>query len=78
MHQDLSIISEMRILLDTIRARLRSCPDTEPEQAIVRLAVTTVVMKVQTSAAFVRVGSALFGPMKSAVPIWLDTLTVLQ
>jgi two-component system sensor histidine kinase RpfC len=42
--QDLSIFSEMRFLLNLVRARLRSCPDTEPEQAIVRLAVTTVVI----------------------------------
>ncbi len=44
MQQSLSIITELGILQKTIRARLRSCPDTEPEQAIVRLVVTTVVI----------------------------------
>ena len=44
MHHNLSILDELKILLGTIRARLRSCPDTEPEQAIVRLVVTSVVI----------------------------------
>ncbi len=44
MQQSLSIISEAVILLKTVRARLRSCPDTESEQAILRLCITALVL----------------------------------
>jgi two-component system sensor histidine kinase RpfC len=42
--QGLSIISEAAILLKTVRARLQSCPNTESEQAILRLGITLVVV----------------------------------
>ncbi|MDX1527952.1 MAG: histidine kinase dimerization/phospho-acceptor domain-containing protein, partial [Gammaproteobacteria bacterium] len=44
MQQSLSIISEAAILLKTVHARLKRCPDTESEQAILRLCITAIVV----------------------------------
>ncbi len=44
MQQSLSIISEAAILLKTVRARLKRCPDTESEQAILRLCISGIVV----------------------------------
>ncbi len=44
MQQSLSIISEAAILFKTVRARLKRCPDTESEQAILRLCITAIVV----------------------------------
>ncbi len=44
MQQRISIISEVAILLKAVRARLQSCPDTESEQAILRLLITSLAV----------------------------------